>query len=311
MGLTGSIVGNVLAYSLSNGTEYLTSNELALHQDAVKATNQTINHGGADIAAPIQVDKSLEKFAVSKRESLNSRASGSSRFLTMNKKSGQSDAEGSVTGTKTEVYNGDGSETHYYFNLNGDLTAVIEKGANGNLSQTYNKEAYNSIGSVNYNNGGNPSNGVFGTTTTFASKENVIDKGTSQFGDYYKLSTTTSYQGKQSVLNVNTTISPGKSPGVDVSLNLGPVRVTVNPLNASQSASVLFGAMRVSVGINNGTFQFGTTVRNSRGFGISSNFDYRPGGYSAAGAIIIIEAIAEQFWAIPTTLDKVPPLLAD
>jgi RHS repeat-associated protein len=297
---------------MQNGTDFMTKNEVhTLKVDGrLAAINDQVGVGHASFGTQFSDNTSMEDASSARKLSLNSRVSSSARFAIMNKGKGDKDSQGSVVGTKTEVYNGNGSETHYYYNLNGELTAVIEKGANGSLTQTYNNEIFKDEVVVYSSNisDGSPGNGWIGGTTTLASKENVISEGVSSMGDYYKLSSTVSYQGKQSVLNVNATVTQGKFSSTDVSLNIGPFRITINPQTGAKSSSIQMGAMRVSVGTNNGSFQYGTTIRNSIGFGVSSNLEYRPGGYSFSGAIVVLGVISGQPWLWTTTSSAIPLL---
>lgn len=131
---------------MQNGAEFLTQHEawLAYESGTIDALRSS-SSGGMKFNMVDGVDwqKDEAKWASEHRSNTNSRVSTYARYALMSKLKGQSDKEGVQTGTRTDVYNTDGSETHYYYNMQGELTAIINKGANGSLNQTYNNEAYN------------------------------------------------------------------------------------------------------------------------------------------------------------------------
>jgi RHS repeat-associated protein len=182
-----------------------------------------------------------------------------------------------VTSRKVDTSVGSGTQTNSTNNT-GNTTAVSGNGTTGANGAT----------------GTNETNDI-STTITVTSGNTTIVELPESYGDVYRVDYNVSDQvGTQKGVNANGTIVDGVLVSKDVSVNSGPLRVTVGSNNGGTttiSAALPVpngGNMRYGLGMSaNGIETISATYRNSNGTGCTTTISIRPGWGTVIGLGIV------------------------
>jgi hypothetical protein len=141
---------------------------------------------------------------------------------------------------------------------------------------------------------------IISSTHTVIERPKVLFELSSKSGDYYSMTTNLNYQnGQHKAVNLGTSTRDGAIQPPDISLNIGPSRATINA-NGTITGSVAVGNTRYGFSFA-GDFvaTFSLTYRANNGFGATTNFLYRPGGYTITGVVAAAAILTGQPYVIP------------
>jgi RHS repeat-associated protein len=140
-----------------------------------------------------------------------------------------------------------------------------------------------------------------GTVTFSTTKKTLLEMPPEYqgWGDVYEVTAQSSQRyGEQKMININKTIEEGKPLLNDLSINAGPLRMKLDPNGpGSLTTSVQIDNYRFGFGMNNNYLATFSSEYRAKGFGVQTNFSYRPGGGSVLGLAVAAVAIPEAIGA--------------